>query len=215
MVSGILYERTTMLFAIVSVVLVSMLLYATFPRRADLTAFDPNYMGQMECATWRHYYNRNYFHLLCAVYRGIRHLRFSPMNSARIAWHAGRAARIFQSSTSSQEAGKALPDLVQYFRQVAPGAPGQFSSREAAVAELAWWQARREAIPPEQYGLTIAHVAKLVYGVDSDEVRQAGILRARAMSFRDQRQIAITPANWNEIAQMLKTSYGLLKRSVS
>lgn len=204
-----------MLVVVSAVVVVGAILYAGFPRRADLRAFDPDFMGQIECATWRHYYERRYFLLLCDVYRGIRHLNFSPMNSVRIAWHAGRAARIFQSSTSSQEAGRALPDLVRYFRQIAPGAPVRFSSQEAAAVELAWWQARREAASPEQYGLTIAHVAKLVYGVDSDEGKQAGILRARAMSFRDRRQLAIKPADWNEIAQMLKISYGLLKRSVS
>jgi hypothetical protein len=198
-----------------AVVLIIALVYAAFPRRPDLTAFDPDFMGQLECVTWRYYYERKYFKLLLAVYRGIRHLRFSPANSARIAWNAGLATRLFQSSTSRQEAGAALPALVQYFTGLLPGAPVPFSTQEAARAELEWWQARREGVPPEQYGLRIAHVAKFVYGVDTEEVKQAGILRARAMSYRDQRKLVITKADWSTIEQILKASYALLKGSVS
>jgi hypothetical protein len=166
-----------MLTILLLVALVSTSFYAVFPRRPDLTAFDPDFMGQLECSTWRYYYEQRYFHLLHGLYRGIRHLKFSPADSVRIAWKAGRAARLFKSSTSRQEAESVLPALIQYFRGILPGAPVQFSPQEAARAELAWWQARREAAAPEQYGLTIAHVATLVYGVDTEDIKRAALLR--------------------------------------
>ena len=52
---------------------------------------------------------------------------------------------------------------------------------DAARTELAWWQARREAVPPEQYGAIIARVTTLLYGADGEEVRRSAVIRAKAM----------------------------------
>jgi hypothetical protein len=85
----------------------------------------------------------------------------------------------------------------------------------AARAELDWWQARRESVGPETYGLTIARVTALVYGVDGEDVRAFGITRARAMEFRDARGRRITEADWVAIEQQLLAAYQHLKRAVS
>src|SRR5215813_6306973 len=161
------------LIAGVTILLVAAL-YAVWPRNADLTAFEPDAMARLETAMWRAYYERRYAALFRDLYTVSRDQHnFSPLDSARIALAAAGAARAFQPSTSRAEAEVALPSLVTYFRILSAGTQVAFDINDAARTELAWWQARREAVPPEEYGAIIARVATLVYGVDSDDVRQA------------------------------------------
>ena len=86
---------------------------------------------------------------------------------------------------------------------------------DAARTELAWWQARREAVTPEQYGLIIARVATLVYGVDGEDLRRSGVERAQAMAYRDAHAAEMSEADWSFIADRLELAYGLLKKAVS
>ncbi|WP_426609053.1 hypothetical protein [Bradyrhizobium sp. McL0616] len=88
---------------------------------------------------------------------------------------------------------------------------------EAARLELDWWQARREAAAPRDYGLTIARVAALTHGKSPDEagIKQFGIVRAEAMAFRDARAEAITEADWIRIESQLAEAYRSLKASAA
>jgi hypothetical protein len=191
--------------------------YVAIPRRADLTRFDPAAMASLETAMWRHYYEARYLALLLDLYRAVRHEQgFSPLDSARIALAAARAARSFQPSTSRAEAEGAMPFLVSYFRLLAQGAPvAAVPVEETARTELAWWQARREAVSPEQYGAIIARVSTLIYGVDNADIRRSGIIRAQAMDYRDAHGADMTEADWAAIEGRLLVAYGLLKQAVS
>jgi hypothetical protein len=199
----------------VALILIAGLAYAGWPRQADLTAFDPDEMARLETAMWRSYYEKRYpalFRDLYAVSRDQYH--FSPFDSARIAYAAASAARTFQPTTSRVEAETALPALERYFRILSAGASIKVDVEDAARTELAWWQARREAVPPEQYGLIIAQVATLVYGVEGEGIRQSGLARAQAMAYRDQRGSTITEADWSVINEHLRSAYGMLKRAL-
>ena len=196
-------------------ILIAAVIYAAWPRSADLTAFEPDAMAQLETAMWRAYYEKRYAALFGDLYLASRdQYNFSPLDSVRIAFAAAGAARAFQPSSSRAEAEVALPWLVTYFRILSVGSQAAFDIDDAARTELAWWQARREAVPPEQYGAIIAHVAVLVYGIDNDSVRQAGLARAQAMAYRDQRGGDIGEADWSAIQEQLRTAYGLLKRAL-
>jgi ABC-type amino acid transport substrate-binding protein len=140
---------------------------------------------------------------------------FSPLDSARIALAAAGAARSFQPSTSRAQAEAAIPELVAYFRLLARAAPVAVDGQEAARTELAWWQARREAVPAEQYGAIIARVSTLLYGVDNGDIRRAGLLRAQAMDYRDAHSADMTEAEWAAIEDRLRSAYGLLKKAAS
>jgi hypothetical protein len=191
-------------------------LYAAWPRQADLTAFDPDAMARLETSMWRSYYEKRYAALFRDLYSVSRdEYNFSPLDSVRIAHAAASAARSFQPTTSRVEAEAALPALVSYFRILSAGAKARFDVEDAARTELAWWQARREAVAPEQYGLIIARVATLVHGVDGDNVRQAGLVRAQAMAYRDKRGSTITEADWSVINEHLRAAYGQLKRALA
>jgi hypothetical protein len=190
--------------------------YAAIPRRADLTSFDPQAMARLETSMWRHYYEQRYAALFLDLYQMARSEQgFSPLDSLRIAVAAARAAKAFQPSRSRSEAEAAIPYLVGYFRLLASAAPVPIEIGEAARTELAWWQARREAVTPEQYGAIIARVTTLIYGVDGDTVRRAGLMRARAMAYRDARNGVMTEADWSAIEDQLRLAYGLLQKALS
>jgi hypothetical protein len=190
--------------------------YICFPRHADLTRFDPAAMARLETTMWRHYYEKRYLPLFRDLY-DVSHSQygFSPLDSVQIAVSAASAAKSFQPSTSRAEAEAALPALVTYFRILSGAAPVPVEVEDAARTELAWWQARREAVMPEEYGLIIARVSTLVYGVDGDDLRRSGVLRGQAMAYRDAHEANMSEADWWLIADRLEVAYGLLKKALS
>jgi hypothetical protein len=190
--------------------------YVSYPRHADLTQFDAAAMGRLESSMWRDYYEKRYVDLFRALYDVSRNeYGFSPLDSVQIAIAAARAAKTFQPSTSRAAAEAALPFLNSYFSILSEAAKTPIAVEDAARTELAWWQARREAVPPEQYGAIIARVATLVYGVEGEDVRQFGALRAQAMAYRDARDTDLNEADWVLITKRLELAYALLKKAVA
>ncbi|QOG18909.1 MULTISPECIES: hypothetical protein [Bradyrhizobium] len=204
---------------LVAAVIVSALLagYVAWPRHADLRAFDPAEMARLETAMWRDYYEERYGALFYHLYESTRtQFGFSPLKGLRIAISAAEAARTFQPTRSRQEADAALPPLIVYYGELSSAAPTAFDVEEAARLELDWWQARREAVDPRDYGLTIARVAELTYGrIPDSGIWQFGIVRAEAMAYRDARGAAITASDWGEIEAQLARAYRSLNASVS
>jgi hypothetical protein len=193
-------------------------LYACWPRQADLRAFDPPAMARLETAMWRDYYEKHYPRLFYHLYEMSRtQFGFAPLDSLRIAPSAARAAGAFQPTRSRLEADAALPDLVTYYRLLLPAAPVAFDVQEVARLELDCWQARRAAVGPQAYGVTVAEVAALTYGKSKDDpvMLQSGIGRAEAMAYRDAHGGAITEQDWSDIETRLLRAYRLLKLGVA
>jgi hypothetical protein len=92
-----------------------------------------------------------------------------------------------------------------------------FDVDQTARLELDWWQARREAVGPRDYGVTAAKVAALTYGKSPDDpdMRLSGIGRAEAMAYRDTRGEGMTEHDWNAIEAQLLQAYQLLKAVVA
>jgi len=190
--------------------------YALYPRHPDLRGFDPRAMARSETAMWRHYNERRYLFLFGDLYGNSRtQYGFSPWDSAKIAFAAARAAKAFQPSRSRSAAQEALPYLEDYFGLLARATPVPFDVKAAAKAELDWWQARRENIAPQTYGAMIARVSALLYGRDGEKLREAGVLRAEAMAFRDASGESMTDAGWSTIETILTKAYKILKREVA
>jgi len=191
--------------------------YACWARRADLRIFDPAEMARLETAMWRDYYEKRYPALFSHLYESSRaQFGFSPLVSLRIALSAAQAARTFQPTRSRAEAEAAIPDLVTYYGLLREAAPVAFDSREIASRELDWWQARRESVGPQNYGVTIGQVAALTYGKPQDKpaLRAFGIERAEAMAYRDAHGQAITEADWSTIETRLRDAYRQLKAAI-
>jgi hypothetical protein len=203
--------------ALAAVLLGGLIAYAAWPRQADLRAFEPAEIARLETAMWHDYYEKRYGALFCHLYALSRtQFGFSPLDSLRIALAAARAAKAFQPTRSREAADAALPQLVTYYRLLASAAPGGFDVKEAARLELDWWQARREAADPAQYGLTVARVAAITYGKQPGKPSLviSGIGRAEAMAYRDARSQAMTDHDWSEIERRLRRAYQSLKAAV-
>lgn len=201
----------------VAIAAVLVAAYAAVPRQVDLRTFDPAEMARLETAMWRDYYDKRYAALFYHLYESTRtQFGFSPLRSLHIALSAAEAAKAFQPTRSRREADAALPALVAYYRDLASAAPAAFDVEGVARLELDWWQARREAVGPRDYGITIARVAALTYGKSPDDVgiKQFGIARAEAMAYRDGRGSAVTDADWSAIEAQLGGAYRALKASV-
>lgn len=202
--------------AIACVAALAIALYWSIPRKADLRTFDPARMAALETAMWRDYYDKRYAKLFFNLYLSSRdEFGFSPLDSLRIALAAASSARTFQPTRSRDEANAALPALVTYYSLLARGAPSQFDVGQVARLELDWWQARREDVPPEVYGKTIAATSAMLYGKSDELILQSGIERAQAMAFRDQHRGDMTDADWSAIEFRLLKAYSKLRRNVS
>ena len=208
-------DRQSYKIAAALVVLVAVL-YVGIPRNADLRAFEPKRMAERETRMWRDYYEKHYIRLFWELYRSSRtEFRFSPLDSFRIALAAAHAARLFQPTTSREEASVALPPLEVYYSLLRKGAPAEFDPDKAAALELNWWQARREKVVPADYGKTIAATASMVYGAENPSIEESGTLRAEAMAYRDARNGKMTDADWRAVSTQLAAAYGKLKEGVT
>jgi hypothetical protein len=209
-------SRARRIFGLVLSVALLGAAYFSYPRQADLTSFDAGAMARLETAMWRDYYEKRYVALFRDLYDvGRNEYGFSPLDSVELAFTAARAAKTFQPSTSRAQAEEALPFLDSYFGILAEATKRPIEVEDVARTELAWWQARREAVPVDQYGPIIARVATMLYGVDGEDVRRFGMLRAEAMAYRDARGADITEADWARISERLEVAYGLLKNALS
>lgn len=203
---------------ILALVLGAIGAYAAWPRHADLRRFEPAGIARLETAMWRDYYEKRYPALFYHLYELSRtQFGFSPLDSVRIALAAARAAKAFQPTYSREAANATLPLLVSYYRLLASATSGGFDAEEAARLELDWWQARREAVGPAQYGVTVARVAAITYGrpVDDPSLLISGIGRAEAMAYRDARGLAMSGPDWSEIECRLRRAYRSLKAAVA
>jgi hypothetical protein len=183
-----------------------------------LRGFEPAEIAQLETAMWRDYYEKHYVALFGHLYALSRtQFGFSPLDSFRIALAAAQAAKAFQPTRSREAANAALPPLVTYYRLLAFATSGGFDAGEAARLELDWWQARREAVAPGQYGVTVARVAAITYGkrLDDPSLLISGISRAEAMAYCDARGQAMTDPDWSEIEFRLRRAYRSLKAAVA
>jgi hypothetical protein len=145
-------------------------IYLCWPRKADLRAFDPVEMAQLETAMWRDYYEKHYPRLFYHLYELSRtQFGFALLDSFRIALSAAQAAKTFQPTRSRREADAALPSLLTYDALLQPAAPVAFDVQETARLELDWWWARRERIGPKDYGRAVAEVTALTCGKSKDD----------------------------------------------
>jgi hypothetical protein len=210
-------NRRTVILTLALVFALVLSAYASWPRHADLRGFEPAEIARLETAMWRDYYDRRYPALFYHLYELSRtQFGFSPLESLRIALSAASAAKAFQPTRSRGEAAVALPELAVYYALLRPAAPVAFDVDKLARLELDWWQARREAVGPRDYGRTIAEVAALTYGKSPDDqaIAASGVARAEAMAYRDARREGMTERDWAEIEGQLLQAYKLLKAGI-
>ncbi len=134
----------------------------------------------------------------------------------RLSYYAARAARSFQSTRRRKAAKRALPLLERYYGLLRPHSGERFDPAKLARLELHWWQLRRENSSPPQYGEVIAQVQEELYGVRDNQMKQAALLRAEMMGYRDERHNGkMQSQDWTYIDDGLQRSYQLLKTGLN
>lgn len=106
----------------------------------------------------------------------------------------------------------ALPYLTEAYRVLAAASGSAFNPRDAALAELAWWTARRSPSGSDVkvIGEHIADLYRILYGGDHPALAEAGRRRAEAASLRDAKGVN---ADWHRIRMLLRKSYAELGRA--
>ena len=205
------------LFLLVIVAVLVFLVWAVWPRTGNLRDFDADAVARLETVMWRDHYERDYTDLWLQLYRlHQREYHFSPMQSYQLATSAAQAAKIFQPTTSRDEAQIALPELTKYYALLQEKSGESFDPAKVAASELDWWQLRRETNAPEKYGAAMARVTEEIFGIANPSVTTAALDRARMMRYRDDRRDGkMQASDWAHLEKHLIESYRELKKGVA
>lgn len=196
---------------------VAWLGWFAWPRRADLRGFDPTAVARLETRMWRSYYEHRRLALAVDLYRLSREeYGFSPWAGVRIAWHAARAAMIFQPTKNRAAAERAIPALERYYAVLLNNSGEGFDAKVAAREEFEWWQLRRENRGWRDYAPNVARVTATIYGLSESDALPSARLRAEMMARRDaKREHGPTERDWREIEAGLVMSWSEVKALVA
>lgn len=188
-------------------------------RQSDLRVFDPVAVARLETDMWRSYYD----HKPLLLYRQLAELMqqqygMSWFRAQVTAYHAAKAAVVFQRGHARPEYERALPDLVDYYAEIRSSSKNVFNIQEAARRELEWWIIHRER---DRYGKdalirSLAELQEALYQQPADRFREHAAARAEAMIIRDDRAAAgdVTQADWSRINHLLDQSWNSLRQNV-
>jgi len=185
-----------------------------FPRRHDLRSFDPVQVASLETAMWRSYYDHRALDLFAELTRLLRQEYGMPLwRSWLAAYHAARAAEVFQRGHNRGEYERALPDLVSFYRLILRTSSADFDVSAAARLELEWWivHRERERHPPGDLEQALAVLQAEIYHLPAERFAEHARARAEAMLLRDARAAG---ADWSEIGRLLSLSWSSLHRAV-
>jgi hypothetical protein len=189
------------------------------PVHGNLHDFDPHEVARMETSMWRAYYDHRSVALFTELARLLRieyHLPF--WRSWVGAWHAARAAAVFQRGHDRPEYERAMPDLQAFYRLIRGVADVPFDVDRAARLELEWWIIHRQRASHNAGDLeqALAGLQAEIYREPATRFELHAKLRADAMILRDTRAEAgaLTDGDWARIAGMLDTSWTSLRVAV-
>ena len=188
-------------------------------RRHDLRDFDGHEVARTETAMWRSYYAHQQvrmFSQLAALLRRQYHMPFWRAGVA--AYHAARAAAVFQQGHRRAAYEHALPSLERCYALVRRSGTEPFDVRRVARAELEWWIVHRERARHAESDLerAVAGLQSLIYGQPEAVFEKHAKARAAAMMLRDARADSGAPSeeDWRKIGALLDTSWVALQAAV-
>src|SRR5215472_15051145 len=90
------------------------------PRRHDLRDFQPDEVGRLETAMWKSYYEKADVRLFRELAVLLQEQYDLPVLRSHVAaYHAARAAVVFQRGHNRGEYERALPDLEAFYSAIA------------------------------------------------------------------------------------------------
>lgn len=192
----------------------------TSTERHSLRKFDPHEVARLETEMWRSYYGHSRLKLAAELVQLLREQYHLPFwRSTAGAFHAARAAAIFQDGHNRAEYERALPDLVGYYSLIRDAGEEPFPVAETARLELEWWIIHRERAHHPQSDLehSLAALQADIYQQPESYFAEHARTRAEAMLLRDARQEAgaVEGEDWARIGSLLDTSWSSLANVVS
>lgn len=189
--------------------------------RHDLRNFDGHEVARLETGMWRSYYDHQRLSLFLQLSELLRrqyHLPFWQSNIA--AWHAARAAVVFQRGHGRADYTLALPDLERFYSMIQRHSRTSFHVDNVARLELEWWIVHRERAhhPPADLELSLAQLQAAIYRRPVGQFEDHAKARADAMLLRDARaEQAGSPSedDWRRIGALLDRSWVGLQTVVS
>jgi hypothetical protein len=156
-----------------------------------MRSFDPRAVGGHECRAWETYYQRRWGPFLLASVLLVRcAFGMGWVRTLVGAWLVLRANQVWAPFPDNDpDAARAL--MRRFYRLLRKSGASGFDPARAAVLEVEWWRAHREAQHRGGSGSSSELVAALrdlyayTYSVDPAEVEQAAGLRAEAMDVSD------------------------------
>lgn len=159
-----------------------------------MRSFDPVSVGELECATWVHYYRHEWRPFLGAAVSVVGHtFGLSRGKTLLGAWWVMRANQKW-APVPDNDPVAATRYMRKFYALVAKTHCETFDVDEAARLEVAWWRAHRDVQrgpAGREPGAVDALVEALqalyahTYGVQADDVRLAAAERAEAMRISD------------------------------
>jgi hypothetical protein len=135
------------------------------------------------------------------------------------AYHAARAAVVFQRGRNRAEYLGALPDLERYYDLVRRSSAEPFDVKRAAGLELEWWIVHRQRADhkPSDLENALADLQAEIYRQPAEGFRGHAHLRAEAMLLRDSiaESRRMSEWDWQKVAVLLNQSWFDLRTSVS
>jgi len=190
------------------------------PRTHDLRDFNGHEVASLETATWRSYYDHQPVRLFGELTELLRRQYGFPFwRSVAGAYHAARAAEVFQAGHQREDYMRALPDLVRYYRLIRRTGTEQFDVNKVAALELEWWIIHRERARygRQELDRSLAELQGAIYQQPSARFAEHAHARAEAMLLRDQRAAEAgspSPQDWNKIRGLLDISWVSLRDSL-
>lgn len=190
------------------------------PHQSSLSRFDGHEVGRLETEMWRSYYGHRPVKLYGQLTELLRRQYHLPFWRACLgAFHAARAAVVFQRGQNRAEYEKALPDLTAYYAEIRRSSDIAFSSETAARLELEWWIVHRERAhhSPGDLDQALAALQTAIYNRPQTLFRDHARARAEAMLLRDQaaESGAVSEQQWNRIASLLDASWVSLQKAIA
>lgn len=184
-----------------------------YPYKTDIRKFDAGEVARLDGAMWRSYYERKKIRLFRQSAELMRKQFHVPFWRSHImAYHAAKAAILFQKGRSRADYEKALPDLSSYYWHISNISLVPFDIDRAARQELEWWIIRRyrNEHPPAEWEKYLTLNAETVYGQPAEKFIPYAHERVEAMLLRDSKGEAITEADWQQINRILNKAWSSL-----
>ena len=153
-------------------------------------SFDPQRVGQLECALGVAYYRREWMAFLRSAVFLIRHVFGLPWPAtARGSWFVLRATELWAPCPDNDRVAARLA-MEQFYRLLKQHNDEPFEPAEAARLEVEWWHVHREYqhnnADDRALVDALAELYSYVFGMPDTAVRPAAEQRAQAMRYCDQ-----------------------------